>query len=175
RNDTPPTTDRSDELWLTESAIGGGGFVEEFLSRYVGDPRRFFRLLDAALAPSDLELVSEELGRVLQFVASDLDQSQPLRAGFRGVREAQNHADSVQALNALRTELARQGVQPTPTLLISLGVRVLRPGTNTETDNFLARSIAEWQAAEQRLGIDIDARVFALVKSADPALEEMLQ
>jgi hypothetical protein len=81
----------------------------------------------------------------------------------------------VQALNTLRTELARQGVQPTPTLLISLGVRVLRPGTNTETDIFLARSIAEWQAAEQRLGIDIDARVFALVKSADPALEEMLQ
>jgi hypothetical protein len=175
RNDTPPITNRSDELWLTESAIGGGGFVEEFLSRYVEDPRRFFRLLDAALAASDLELVSEELGRVLQFVASDLDQAQPLRAGFRAVREAQNHADSVQALNTLRTELARQGVQPTPTLLISLGVRVLRPGTNTETDSFLARSIAEWQAAEQRLGIDIDARVFALVKSADPALEEMLQ
>lgn len=175
RGDAPPATDRSDELWLTESAIGGGGFVEEFLSRYIEDPRRYFRLLDAALAASDLELVSEELGRVLQFVTSDADRFQPLRAGFAGVREAETHAASIQALNALRTELGRQGVQPTPTLLISLGVRVLRPGTAANTDRFLARSIEEWQAAEQRLGIEIDARVFALVKSSDPSLEQMLE
>lgn len=175
RHDTPAPDERNDELWLTESAIGGGGFVEEFLNRYVEDPRRFFRLLDAALAASDLELVSEELGRVLRFAASDSEDFQPLRAGFLGVRQAQTHAESVAALNRLRTELSRQGVQPTPTLLISLGVRILRPGTNSDTDTFLARSIEEWRAAEQLLGIDIDARVFALVKSADPALEEMLQ
>jgi hypothetical protein len=174
REDGSPITERGDELWLTESAIGGGGFVEEFLSRYVEDPRRYFRLVDAALAASDLELVSEELGRLLQFVASDSGEFQVLRASFSGVRDAQTHAESVQALNILRTELARHGVQPTPTLLISLGVRVLRPGTNAETDRFLARSIEDWQAAEQRLGIDIDARVFALVKSSDPALEQML-
>jgi hypothetical protein len=175
RDDAPPTPDCADELWLTESAIGGGGFVEEFLSRYVEDPRRYFRLLDAALAASDLELVSEELGRVLQFVTSDADQFQPLRVGFAGVRDAQTHAGSVQALNALRTELGRQGVQPTPTLLISLGVRVLRPGTSADTDRFLARSMEEWQAAEQGLGIEIDARVFALVKSSDPSLEQMVE
>lgn len=175
RNHAPPPNERNDELWLTESAIGGGGFVEEFLNRYVEDPRRFFRLLDAALAASDLEVVSEELGRVLRFVVSDSEDFQPLRAAFSGVREAQTHAQSVEALNTLRSELARQGVQPTPTLLISLGVRILRPGTNSDTDRFLARSIEEWQAAELRLGIDIDARVFALVKSADPALEQMLE
>ena len=33
-----------DELWLTETTIGGGGFVEEFLARYVEDPRRYLRL-----------------------------------------------------------------------------------------------------------------------------------
>ena len=175
QGDAAPTTDRSDELWLTESAIGGGGFVEEFMSRYVEDPRRYFRLLDAALAASDLELVSEELGRVLEFVTSDADQFQPLRAGFAGVRNAETHAASIEALNALRTELGRKGVQPTPTLLISLGLRVLRPGTSADTDRFLARSVEEWQAAEQRLGIEIDARVFALVKSSDPSLEQMLE
>jgi hypothetical protein len=175
QGDTAALTGRRDELWLTESAIGGGGFIEEFLSRYSEDPRRYFRLLDAALAASDLELVSEELGRVLQFVTSDGDQYQPLRAGFAGVRDAETHTASVQALNALRTELGRQGVQPTPTLLISLGVRVLRPGTSADTDRFLARSLEDWQAAEQRLGIEIDARVFALVKSSDASLEQMLE
>jgi hypothetical protein len=167
-------SDNEDELWLTESAIGGGGFVEEFLSRYVEDPRKFFRLLDAALAPSDLELVSEELNRILQYVASDTSEFQPLRAAFAAVRDAASHAESLGALNVLRADLARRGILPTPTLLISLGVRVLRPGTTTETDRFLARAIQEWQATEERLGIDIDARVFALVKSSDPALEQAL-
>src|SRR5262249_24568041 len=150
-NDTREDGRVEDELWLTESAIGGGGFVEEFLNRYVEDPRRFFRLLDAALAPSDLELVSEELNRILQRVASDSSEFQPLRAAFGAVRDAASHAESIGALNVLRAELARQGILPTPTLLISLGVRVLRPGTTNETDRFLARAIEEWQAAEERL------------------------
>jgi hypothetical protein len=167
-------TRTDDELWLNESAIGGGGFVEEFLSRYVEDPRKFFRLVDAALSPSDLELVSEELNRILRYVASDSEAFQSLRAAFVGVREAASHAESVRALNALRAELIRNGVQPTPTLLISLGVRVLRPGTTSDTDRFLARAIEEWQAAEERLGIDIDVRVFALVKSSDSTLEQAL-
>jgi hypothetical protein len=163
-----------DELWLTESAIGGGGFVEEFLSRYVEDPRKFFRLLDAALSPSDLEIVSEELNRTLAYVACDSGIFQGLRTAFAGVRDAASHTESVRALNALRAELSRHGIQPTPTLLISLGVRVLRPGTTADTDRFLARAIEEWQAAEERLGIDIDARVFALVRSSDDALEQAL-
>ena len=172
--DTRIPTRNDDDLWLTESAIGGGGFVEEFLSRYVDDPRKFFRLLDAALSPSDLELVSDELNRIMRYVESDSEAFQALRAAFVQVREAASHAESVHSLNVLRTELSRHGVQPTPTLLISLGVRVLRPGTTRSTDAFLARAIEEWQGAEERLGIDIDARVFALVKSSDPALEQAL-
>jgi len=165
---------KADEIWLTESTIGGGGFVEDFLRRYVEDPRRYFRLLEASLAPSDLELVSEELTRVLRFVASAEPASQSLGTAFAAVRDAASHADSVRALNTLRTELTRHGVQPTPTLLISLGVRVLRPGTNADIDRFLARAMQEWEDAEERLGIDIDARVFALVKSSDPTLEQAL-
>src|SRR2546425_733825 len=102
----------------------------------------------------------------MRYVESNSEAFEALRAAFVQVREAASHADSVRSLNVLRTELTRHGVQPTPTLLISLGVRVLRPGTTSSTDAFLARAIEEWQAAEERLGIDIDARVFALVKSS---------
>lgn len=165
----------SDQIWLTESTVGGGGFVEDFLKQYARDPRRYFRLLEASLAASDFEVVSEEVGRVLQILASDEPSTPLIASAFGAVRDAGSHAASVNALNALRAELSRSHIQPTPTLLISLSTRILRPGTNADTDRFLARCLREWNAGEERLGIDVDARVFALVKSADPELEQVLR
>lgn len=163
-----------DELWLTEATIGGGGFIEEFLTLYAGDPRRFFRLLDAALAPSDLEALGFELERVLEIATSTAPEEAPVARAFSAVRSADSHAASVQALNDLRAELARRGVQPTPTLLVALNTRVLRPGTTAETDSYLALLMRDWLDAERRLGIEIDARVLALVRSADYRLEQAL-
>lgn len=166
--------DDTDELWFTETTIGGGGFVEEFLDQYGEDPRRYFHLLDAALAPSDLELISAELKRTLEFVTSVAPEHTALKEAFAEARVADSHEASVRALTSIRRELASRGVLPTPTLLIALNARVLRPGTNENTDKFLARVIADWEVAQSQLGIDIDARVFAFVRSGDPSLEQAL-
>jgi hypothetical protein len=173
--DRSSTDSNEDEIWLTESIVGGGGFVEDFLNQYVRDPRRYFRLLDAALAASDLEVVSEEVSTVLEVVTSEGSGAPALVAAFGAVRAADSHAATVAALNRLRAELSLNRIQPTPTLLIALATRVLRPGTNADTDGFLSRSQRDWDAAEHRLGIDVDARVFALVKSWDPELERVLR
>ena len=170
RPDSPDT----DQIWITESTIGGMGFVEEFLKGYLDDPRRYFRLFEAALAPSDLEFASEELGRVLEMASSGRVECQPLSLAFGSARESNSHADTTTALRTIRNELAHNGVQPTPTLMISLNTRILQPGSNAETDRFLARSLEEWTDAERRLGIDIDTRVFAFVKSFDSSLDEAL-
>ncbi|HMI82567.1 MAG TPA: protein DpdJ [Polyangiaceae bacterium] len=162
------------EIWLTEETIGGGGFLEEFMARYAEDPRRFFRLLDAALAPSDLELVGLELERLLDIVTAGAAEHAAVGAAFTAVRTADSHEGSTRALRALRSELARRGICPTPTLLVSVNTRLLRPGTNAQTDAFLATAVRSWNETEQRLGIDIDARVLAFVQSADPALEQAL-
>lgn len=164
-----------DEIWLTESTVGGGGFVEDFFSQYARDPRRFFRLVDSALAASDLEIVSEEVSTVLELVTSDGPGAAAIAAAFERIRVADSHSAATHALNVLRSELSRHRIQPTPTLLIALTTRVLRPGTNSDTDRFLARCQRDWKAAEERLGIDVDARVFALVKSTDPELERALR
>jgi hypothetical protein len=165
---------RGSELWLTEATIGGGGFVEEFLARYAEDPRHFFRLLDDALAPSDLELVSSDLERLLEFATSACADDAPIAAAFAAVRAADSHQASSRSLHVLRTELARRGVCPTPTLLVAVNARLLRPGTNTQTDTLLATVLREWSAAEERLGIDIDARVLAFAHSSNPRLERAL-
>jgi len=164
-----------DEVWMTESTIGGGGFVEDFLGEYVHDPRRFFRLFEASLAASDLEFASVELRQVVRLAAADQPGRDSLAPAFAAVRDASSHTEQLSALSMLRAQLVRNGVQPTPTLLISLSLRVLRPGTGIDTDRFLGRVLQEWDNAEERLGIDIDARVFALVKSSDSSLEEALR
>jgi hypothetical protein len=172
---TSPGSRNLDELWLTESTIGGGGFVEDFLGEYVHDPRRFFRLFEASLAPSDLEFASTELRQVVRLAATDQWESDSLAPAFAAVRDASSHTEQLKALSMLRAQLVRNGVQPTPTLLIALSLRVLRPGTAIETDRFLERVLQEWDNAEERLGIDIDARVFAFVKSSDTSLEVALR
>jgi hypothetical protein len=173
RSDSGAVAQRSgkDELWLTESTIGGGGFVEEFFDQYVMDPRRFFRFLEAALAPSDLESVSDALGSVAALVGSDDEGAVELRSAFAAVREAASHNDSTAALVRLRAALSRKSIVPTPALLISLNARLLAPGTSVHTDLFIAGLLRDWEAAEQRLGIDIDFRIFGIVKSSDSNLE----
>jgi hypothetical protein len=177
RSNLPPSagSPNLDELWMTESTIGGGGFVEDFLGEYVHDPRRYFRLFEASLAASDLEFASAELRQVVRFAAVDQPGRDSLAPAFAAVRDASSHTEQLSALSVLRAQLVRSGVQPTPTLLISLSLRVLQPGTGIDTDRFLERALQEWDNAEERLGIDIDARVFALVKSSDSSLEEALR
>jgi hypothetical protein len=163
--------DSEDELWLTEATIGGGGFVEEFHQRFSEDPRRFLRFVEAALLPSDLEAVDNELARIVSLLAPGVGQDSDFVAIVDALRLAESHTTSASALRRLRTSLAERGIQPTPTLLVSLNARVVRPGTNQRTDALTSKLLEEWTAAEARLGVDIDVRVLALAKSGDSALE----
>jgi hypothetical protein len=171
--ETEVASPHSDKIWLTESTVGGGGFVEEFVRQYVQDPRRYFRLIDSALAPSELESVSEDLGRLLQLLTSTTTDGQRVADAFASMREAGSHGDMLRALNILRAELSHSGIQPSPTLLVSLNARLLRPGSNRDTDEFMANALQQWDESERHLGIDIDPRVFALVKSSDESLDRI--
>ncbi len=163
-----------DELWITETTIGGGGFVEEFFARYVEDPRRYCRLLDDVLSGSDLEAIGDELARILDMVSSARPEHSSLVNAFSAVRVATSHREGLRAQTALRSELARRDIQPTTTLMVSVNTRLLGSGTSGNMDCFAAALAREWQAAEVALNVEIDARVFALVKSSDATLERAL-
>ncbi|MFL6450920.1 MAG: protein DpdJ [Bryobacteraceae bacterium] len=165
----------ADVFWITESTLGGSGFVEEFLARFSEDPRRFFRFLDAALYPSDLEVAADDLGRIVEFLASDSSTLAPVQEAVSRARLADSHEQSTAALKSLRAELSRTGVLPNPTLMISLNARLLRPGFTRTADLVMHRLLRSWRSEEQRLGIDIDARVFAFVKSFDQQIDTLVE
>jgi hypothetical protein len=155
------------EIWLSEPSIGGGGVVEEFARRYGDDPRRFFRLVESALAPSDFEIVDTELMRVL-----DLAVHHPeVRQRLADVRSAASQTATISSVRALSAALAGHGISVSHPVTAALNARVLRPGSSAETDALLYSLLCLRRSEETRLGIEIDARVFAFVASASDELD----
>lgn len=166
-----PTVPGVEEIWLTEDGPGGGGVVEEIARRVAEDPRRFLRLAEAALLPTDFATVDVELRKVLAFAASDPS----VRAALEGVRGSRGNDATWQAFEALRAELTRKGVVTSHAVVAALSARVLRPGTSTATDALLRDLVDRWIAEETRLGVEVDARVFAYACAEDSSLDAALE
>lgn len=165
-----------DEIWLSEASAGGGGLVENFVSRYIEDPRRFFRLIDAALGPSEFEDIDSELDMLLSWLFSgESIAGVRVRDAVRGVRQADSLKDLARANDQLRRCLAKEGLTISHAVMTAIQARVLRPGSSEATDRLLFELVQSWKDAERVLGIEIDARVLAYVRCGDSALDDALQ
>ena len=168
--DAPPIPQRVEEIWITESTIGGGGVIEEILRRYAADPAKFFQLAGSALEPADFEIVDSELTRLLELTQTSVEVADVMA----DVRIAEGYGELKQASDRLRKILSSQGILVTHPVMTAINARILRPGSNPETDKLLFDLVRLWREEEQRLGIEIDARVFAYVVSNDDQLDRAL-
>ncbi len=158
------------EIWITENSPGGAGVIEEILRRVAEDPLHFFRLVESALASSEFELVDSEISRLLNC----LDDDEQLRQKFRDFRDAVGNSATHAALARLRALMRQRGYRISHSVMSALNSRLLRPGSDAETDRVVRDLINDWKAAEERLGVEIDARVFAYVASRQPRFEHAL-
>jgi len=163
------------EIWLTENTLGGGGVVEALHDAYTRDPRRFFDLLDAALAPTDFEDVHDELVLLLRWLDEESDRGEGVRAAFAEVRAARSHSDLLASQGRLRRTLSAHGFRTSHAIMTALHARVLRPGSSRRTDALLLQLMERWKETEQRLGIEVDAHVFAYLCSDSDDLEGALE
>jgi ATP-dependent helicase Lhr and Lhr-like helicase len=168
--DSPSIPAGIEEIWLTESSPGGSGTIEEILQRYAADPSGFFRLVESALEPSDFEIIDSELTNLMEL--NDVEQS--VSAALDRVRAAESYHSLVTASNRLRQVLMHQGLLVTPAVMTAIHARVLTPGSNVETDRQLLDLIRFWREEEERLGVEIDARVFAYIASTQPRFTDPL-
>jgi hypothetical protein len=144
------------ELYLTELNSGGLGQVEQLWSRLLADPSRLLEGLEHALGHCPR---CENTALVLGVLARR--RLRPLAGAFRAVRQARDLGAMETARRRLRAGLRRSGLAPTRDKVLSLMVRILRPGSNPETDSLLAQLNALWRRRERHLGISIEQRVFA--------------
>lgn len=156
------------EIWISEMTPGGNGQIEEAQRQYVEDPRRFFSLMTAALRDNDFSLNDYQLTRFLAAVVEG-DSDDPLPTATCAFRQASGAEESHACFTALRHTLAEEGFVTFHAFLVALANRILRPGSSIDSDAFFLDAVRLWNAEEERLSVELDARVLAyrLARSDD--------
>ena len=154
------------EIWISESTVGGAGFLERALGRVTEDPRKFFRLFETALRPTDIEVIDAQI-RI--FLAAR--EEQDLAGRLEDYRRAVDHVSHRIRLGALLRELRRTGVSTSHPVVSALLNRVVRPGSTPNTDTLLDELLAGWGAVEERHGIEFGVRPYAFQASRDVQID----
>jgi hypothetical protein len=139
---------------------GGNGQIEEALRCYAEDPRRFFRLMAAALRDNDFALSDFQLVRFLETVV-ETDPDGSIAAAVKAFRDAYGADQSHRRFSTLRQAMADGGFATFHAFMVALANRVLRPGSSLESDAFFLEAMRRWDVEEARLGVELDARVLA--------------
>ncbi|MDM0115660.1 protein DpdJ [Variovorax sp. J22R133] len=161
-----------DEIWISETTVGGAGVVEQFIGRFSADPRRFAALLDRALETSEWEQIDARMRRVSTALAN---YSEPeLADAVSTYRDTYGVEEATTAFARVRHELARHGYGVSHSFVASIANRLLRPGSTPTSDTFVAGAMAAWDRLEESLGIELDLGVVAPMLAESPEVEQIL-
>lgn len=170
-----PKADDSEEIWITEKTVGGGGIIESFLIRYGEDPRRFFDLVENALRPSDYEIADQQLTILLDWLNSSGETEVKERVAEYRVASTENHKAHADAFEGLRKTLDKKGLFTCHGVVTAIANRILRPGSNEDTDALLHKMLSRWRDLEDELNVEIDPRILAYLESADDAIDDVIR
>ena len=165
-----PWNAEEETIWISEDVMGGAGVVEEIMRQYIEDPRRFFLLVETALGPSDFEIVDAQLSLIVELSQSDAE----VQGTFDEVRTLQGNNELSLARRALMGVLSERNVLLTHPVMTSLNARVLRAGSGASSDELLAALLRRWNDEENKLGLEIDARIFAYLAAVDDEFKPLL-
>jgi hypothetical protein len=173
KENTSEGTGDFQEIWITETIVGGGGIIERFLNKYSVNPRCFFDLLDTSFLPSDFELMDSQLYTILKWMNEGNDSD--IYDRINEIRNPESHTALLASFKKLIGRLVNNGIVPSHPVISAMNNRIFRPGSSEMTDELLYRLITDWYDKEKQIGIEIEARVFAYLKSNDADLDDSLQ
>lgn len=159
-------------VWITETTLGGAGVLQSFAESFAAEPNSFFDAVEAALAPTDLELVDVGLRRILDLAHN----STVVQQGMSRLRSSESHSTSTAAWRELSQTLTQHGgVDLSHALVVALNNRLLRPGASEDLDSLLTDLLAYWDTLEQRLGTVVGLREFAFSVCQSKSLRSRVQ
>lgn len=165
----PEKLDSSSEvgrIWITEDTLGGAGTMEALTALFLEDNTRLFSGIEAAVGPSDRELVALTIERVVSLAVTDPGVTEAMA----DMRNSYFHETRAQTQRRLHALLETKGVRLGKAASVALNARLLRPGTNDLTDGILVNLLERWQALQSRLGVAVGLRDFCAIAALDEEL-----
>jgi hypothetical protein len=156
------------EFFLTEASAGGLGHVEALVRTIVEAPESFPEGVRQALNFCPREQLSESMFVFLKTLNGETERGL-LHTAVAKIREATDFKAVESASHGFRQALLDSGLEASRSFIVSVLSRLLRPGSNSDTDRIAYVVNALWRRRSARLGIDIDASVWAYVCSASKA------
>jgi hypothetical protein len=136
--------------------------LQAFAERFANEPRILFDSVEAALAPTDLELIDRGLQRIVGLASTDSEVQQALAE----LRSTDSHVRRNELWRAFSKLLSKRGgVDLSHALVVALNSRLLRAGANIELDRLLQGLYQYWDDLEEQFGLAIGLREFALICS----------
>lgn len=160
-----------DELWISEANPGGNGLIEQVVEAVATHPDHFYRRIEAALAPSEFEQIDLQLREYVQLLGGKSSRPE-WKDITHAVRAAASAGEAQAALAAVRQFLAEHGHAVFHGYISALSNRLLRPDSPPALDNLLAAMLDAWHEMEERLGVEVEARVVCAVFSSDQRIDQ---
>ena len=156
---------------VAETTLGGGGTIEAIAGEFSTEPAKFFRALDAAFTPSDLELASVSFRRLIALLSSEVE----VQTALARIRSARDRTSLEKAHEEFEIAIGTFGIQISPTFSNLIGIRLLRPGTSLESDTLTSDLHQYWEELEVRNRIAIPSRMAAGLLAAGDGFSQRLR
>lgn len=172
----PDGEEPRDDVWLTETTVGGSGFIEAIARALAEDPRRFIHMVEAELEPSDFEDVDHYLRLVVRRLSPGGDDYDPdLARIFGDLRYASTFAGKQAGFETLLGALRSRGIVTSHAVVSAISLRLLRPGSSSETDRLLLELVERHDALATKHRVSFDDRTYAVLLAFDERVTTDLQ
>jgi hypothetical protein len=161
------------EVWISELAPGGNGYVEQIHRSLLDDPKRFARLLDRVLEDNEFERLDRDVTRFLELEGTD----SKVRSRCEAIRVAwdSGHAAVAKAFADLRSATEIADTEFARTAWTTIVNRLLGPGAHCDLPSKVRQLIARWEAVEAILSLEIPTRVFGALCADDESVDDVLR
>lgn len=149
-------------IYLSEQESGGAGIVTQLQERFAEDPVGMLNVLAQTLKISEYEQLDEDVRSLLD----GLNQNDELKQCFSAVRSTDTFAERIYANTELKRVLRETGFHVSHSFSAVLYSRVLRPGSNENTDLLLTEALTGWTDLEGSLGFEVPLNIATVVQIA---------
>jgi len=137
--------------WLSEVDPGGNGYLQNLFGVCMRKPKHFARNFVSAVEPSDTEKVGNDIHAIVSSSSDCLER----------IRNEPDFERGGERKSAIAKLCRLAGVTPYKTLLTALNTRVLRPGSDGDTDIMVATYYDRWFRWNATTGIEWSLTQFA--------------